>query len=67
MDTAYDEVVIFDGKGNWVEELAFDFGRFNFPDEKRKELSFFPLKYKYLSENNRVENIFSFLPLKKTI
>ncbi|MFL0685675.1 MAG: 6-bladed beta-propeller [Algoriphagus aquaeductus] len=63
LDTSY-EVVIFDETGNIENEIEFDFGRYNFSDQKRKEFGLSPERYTYLRENNMVENIFSFLPLK---
>lgn len=63
LDTSY-EVVIFDEQLNRERELKFDFGRYNFPDEKRKEFFMGYERYAYLMENEMVEMIFSFIPLK---
>lgn len=63
LDTSY-EVLIFDDQLNKERELKFDFGRYNFPDEKRKEFFMGYERYAYLMENQMVEMIFSFIPLK---
>ncbi|MDO9554051.1 MAG: 6-bladed beta-propeller [Rhodonellum sp.] len=63
LDTSY-EVVVFDETGNIENEIEFDFGRYNFPNQKRMEFGLSPERYTYLRENNMVENLFSFLPLK---
>lgn len=63
LDTSY-EVLIFDEQLNKERELKFDFGRYNFPDEKRKEFFMGYERYAYLMENEMIEMIFSFIPLK---
>lgn len=63
LDTSY-EVLIFDEQLNKERELKFDFGRYNFPDEKRKEFFMGYERYAYLMENQMIEMIFSFIPLK---
>lgn len=63
LDTSY-EVVFFDEDLTKNNEVRFDFGRYNFPDEKRKEFFMSHERYSYLIENEMIENIFSFIPLK---
>lgn len=63
LDTSY-EILFFDEALNKVRELVFDFGKYSFPDDKRKEFFMSHERYTYLREYGMVEMIFSFIPIK---
>lgn len=64
LDTSY-EVLFFDKALRKVDEVKFDFGKYNYPEDLRKQFFMDIERYKFLEENSMVENIFSFIPLSK--
>ena len=64
LDPSY-EIVFFDAEKRINSIIEFDFGKYNFPIEKRKSITFSPERFDFLKNNQIVELIFSFLSLKE--
>lgn len=65
LDPSY-EIIFFDADKNINRSIEFDFGKYNFPVEKRKSITFSPERIDFLKNNQIVELIFSFLSIDKT-
>lgn len=64
LDPSY-EIIFFDNEKQISSSIEFDFGKYNFPIEKRKSITFSPERFDFLSNGQIVEMIFSFLSLKE--
>lgn len=65
LDPSY-EIIFFDADKNINRSIEFDFGKYNFPVEKRKSITYSPERIDFLNNNQIVELIFSFLSIDKT-